>query len=427
MNKYADFIKLAKSEMKPSMGCTEPVAIGLAVSNTCRYLEKPATKIKLKISSNIFKNAFCVKLPNTDESGIKLASALGYLLTKENNDMEIFKGVTPELISKAEALVKDNFVEMEAMKDSRFYIEVLATNEHEKVETLTLDRHDNLVKVEKNGEVILNKLENKPGENSTEEKYMDISKFTVKELIEVAETIDVKDLEFLDECINMNLAASEEGLKKDYGMHIGRTIKRLIEEKTLSDDIVNHVKMVTSAAADMRMGGGPFSAMTIAGSGNQGFQTSLPVIAVASYLKLPREKMLRALFISILVMLRMKCNLGRLSPICGGMLGGTAASAGITWLLGGKLAEIKGAMNNMFSSITGMMCDGAKDGCSAKLCSCSGEAVLAAKYSIAGVRASKTDGIVSEKIEDTMDNVARLSNEGMKEIDMTVIDILSNK
>lgn len=428
MNKYENFIELAKSEMKPSMGCTEPVAIGLAVSNTCVHLEKPATKIKVKISSNIFKNAFCVKLPNTEESGIKLASALGYLLAKENNDMEILKDISPELMSEAKELLKNNFVEIESMPDSRFYIEVLAINETENVKTITLDKHDNLVKVEKNGKIILNKLEEKTEEKSNEKEKIDISKFTVKELVEIAETIDVKELEFLTECINMNVAASEEGFQKDYGMHIGRTIKRLVEEKTLSDDLVNYVKMTVSSAGDMRMGGGSLSAMTVSGSGNQGFQTTLPVIAAAKYLELPREIMLRALFMSILIMIRMKCKLGALSPICGAMLGGTAASGALTWMLGGKsIEEITGAMNNMFANVSGMMCDGAKDGCAAKLCCCSGEAVLSAKYSIAGVRACKTDGIVSEKMEDTIDNIAQLSNEGMKEIDKNVIDILSRK
>jgi len=428
MNKYTDLIKLVKSEMKPSMGCTEPVAIGLAVSNTCRYLEKPATKLKLKISSNIFKNAFCVKLPNTEEAGIKLASALGYLLTKEDNDMEIFKNITNDLVLEAKELLKKGFVETEAIQDSRFYIEVLAINKTEEIRTITLDKHDNLVKVEKNGEVILNKLEEKNEiEDKNKEEKLDISKFTVKELVEIAENIDVKELEFLKECINMNLAASEEGLRKDYGMHIGRTMKRLMEEKTLSNDLVNYVKMIVSSASDMRMGGGPLSAMTVAGSGNQGFQTTLPIIAASKYLKLSHDKSLRALFMSILIMLRMKCKLGRLSPICGAMLGGTAASAGIAWILGGKMEEISGAMQNMFANVSGMMCDGAKDGCSVKLCTCSGESVLSAKYSMAGVRACKTDGIVSEKLEDTIDNIARLSNEGMKEIDMNVIDILSKK
>ena len=120
MNKYIDLIKLVKSEMKPSMGCTEPVAIGLAVSNTCRYLEKSATKLNLKISSNIFKNAFCVKLPNTEEAGIKLASALGYLLTKEDNDMEIFKNITDDLVLKAKELIKNKFVETEAIQTNKF-------------------------------------------------------------------------------------------------------------------------------------------------------------------------------------------------------------------------------------------------------------------------------------------------------------------
>lgn len=427
MEKYLNFIKLVKSEMKPSLGCTEPVAIGLAVSKTCSYLKNHATKIELKISSNIFKNAYCVKLPNTKESGIELAATLGFLLSKEDNDLEIFKNISFELLKEAKEILKKDFIDLKAIRDNRFYIEVVAFNSKEKVKTITIDKHDNMVRVEKNGELIFDKMEKIKNEDNQNESRLEISKFSILELIKIAEEINIEYLDFLEECIEMNLAASKEGLRKDYGVHIGRSIKNLVDKKILCDSLENYVKMTVSSASDMRMGGGPLSAMTIAGSGNQGFQTSLPIIAASKYLKLSREKKLRALFMSILIMLRLKNRLGRLSPICGAMLGGTASSAAIAWLLGGKKEEMLGAMQNMFANISGMMCDGAKDGCSIKLCTCSGEAVLSAKYSIEGVRASGSDGIVSESIEETINNIGRLSSEGMREVDMNVIDILMKK
>ncbi len=419
-DKLIDYVK---SEMKPSMGCTEPVAIGLAVSNTCRYLENPAEKLVLKVSSNIFKNAFCVKIPNTREAGIPLAAALGYLLTKENNTMEIFANVNDKLVEKAYELLNNNFVEMEAMHDTRFYINVIASNAKETVETVTMDKHDNLVKVVKNGKIILDK---EVSENK-EEKDFDISEYTVSELVKTAETIEFDKITFLREARDMNLAASEEGLKNEYGLCTGKRLREMMEKGIIPNDLTNYVKSAVAAAADCRMGGGTYPAMTVLGSGNQGFQTTLPIIATAQFMKYDEEKMLRGMFLSIMLTARQKVMVGRLSPVCGAFLAGASAAATITWMLGGNDEQIHGAMKNIYASIAGMMCDGAKDGCALKLATCAGEAVIAARLALAGTIAEKTDGIVSATVEDSINNIGVLSKVGMAAVDMNVIDILMNK
>ncbi|MEG2929902.1 MAG: L-serine ammonia-lyase, iron-sulfur-dependent, subunit alpha, partial [Oscillospiraceae bacterium] len=401
-----------------------PVAIGLAVSNTCSYLTKPATKLKLKVSSNIFKNAYCVKLPNTSEAGIPLAATLGYLLAKKGNTMEIFSGVNDELIKQAYALIAKDFVSIEAMSSMDFYIEVWAENDTEHLHTLTLDRHDNLVLVEENGAVILDKRVAKGGAVDGD-SY--INECTVKELIGFAKSVDLSEIEFLKAARDMNIIASKQGLAGDYGMNIGRSIEQMTKDGVLPKDLFYYVKMVVSAASDMRMGGGCYSAMTFFGSGNQGFQCTLPVIAACQFLEKDEEATLRAMFMAILITARQKYKVGRLSPVCGATLSGTASSAAICWLLGGSDDQIEGAMRTMYANITGLMCDGAKDGCAMKLCTCSGEAVMAARLSLYGCAASKTDGIVSEKVEDCIDNVARLSQEGMKAVDMNVIEIMMAK
>lgn len=418
-------LETVHGEMQPSMGCTEPVAIGLAVSNTCRYMTEPATKIKLKVSSNIFKNAYCVKIPNTTEAGIPLAVTLGYLLTKQDNTMEIFAGVNDELVKKSYELIKKEFVEIESMSSLQFYIEVWAENDREKVHTLTVDMHDNLVLAEKDGKVIIDKREK--GNSTAKADDFDITEYTVAQLIDLAKTIPLDKIIFLRAARDMNLAASEAGLKGNYGMNIGKSIKKMMDEGILPEDMFYYVKMVVAAASDCRMGGGAYSAMTVLGSGNQGFQATLPAIAVAQYLKKDEETMLRAMFMSILVTIRQKYKVGRLSPVCGATLSGTASAAAITWMLGGDIDQIEGAMRTMYANLTGMMCDGAKDGCAMKLCTCSGEAVMAARLALCGSMASKTDGIVSARVEDCIDNIARLSQEGMKAVDMNVIEIMMAK
>lgn len=417
-------IALVKSEIKPSMGCTEPVALGLAVSNTCRYLKNAPTKITAKISSNIFKNAFSVTIPNTTEAGIPLSITLGYLLTKQDNTMEIFSGVTADLVKQAYALLEHDFVATEIISDTRFYIEVTATNDTETAHTITADLHDNLIFAEVNGIVQLDKRQSTA---STSTEPSEILQLTVKELVEIAKTIDLSELDFLSDLIAMNVTASVEGLKNEYGMKIGKTIKDLTDAGALPKDLYYHVKMTVAAASDMRMGGGAFSAMTVLGSGNQGFQTTLPTIATCEFLEKDDETLYRALFMAIILTIRMKYKVGRLSPICGATISGTASAAVITWLLGGDITQMEGAMQTMFANIAGMICDGAKDGCAMKLSTCSGEAVNAARLARANVMPSKLDGVVCECVEDTIANIARLSQEGMKDIDLNVIDIIMEK
>ncbi len=422
---YEKVLEIVKAEMQPSLGCTEPVAIGLAVSNTCRYLERVAEGIKIKVSSNIFKNAYCVKIPNTEKAGIPLAAALGCILAAQNNDMQMFSAVDAAMVEKAEKLLCNNFVEIEVMSSQRFYIEVWAKNSTEQAHTLTLDRHDNLVLAEKNGKILIESTaQAEQGERYNQE---DIVKYSVKELVQLAESINIKDIEFLQEAAELNMAASHEGLRGNYGMNVGRSISRMIEDGVVPNDLFYHVKMVVAAAADCRMGGGPLVAMAVLGSGNQGFQATLPTIAACNFLKKDNECMLRALFMAITITIRQKYKVGRLSPICGAILSAAASAAVITRLLGGSLEQMEGAMRTMYANITGMMCDGAKDGCAMKLATCSGEAVMAARLALYGSMATSTDGIVSARVEDCIDNVAKLSQEGMKDVDMQVIDIMMSK
>ncbi len=416
-------VALIKAEMKPSMGCTEPVAVGLAVSKTCVYLTKPATHLKLFISSNIFKNAYSVKIPNACKPGIPLAATLGFLLSKPENTMEIFADVNNALVEQAETLIANGFTEIEVLEDSRFYIEVIANNEDETVRTITLDSHENMVKVIKNDEVIKSQEQ----QNQAEDKEFDITSHTIKDLVKIAECIELDKIRFLTEAIDMNYKAADEGFKGDYGLRIGKTIKQQIDDGLFQLDLMYYVKMVVAAACDCRMGGGQLSAMTVLGSGNQGFETILPVAATAKYLHLEEEKTLRAVMMSILITIYIKYHVGRLSPICGATLSGAAASGAIAWLMGGNIDQIEGAIQNMLGNLSGMICDGAKEGCSLKLSNCAGEAVLSAKLSTNNRIIQHTDGIISSNVEDTIRNVAALSKIGMSKVDMNIIDIMQQK
>ncbi len=418
-------IKLIKSEMKPSLGCTEPVAIGLAVSRTCKYLEKPATHLEMHLSSNIFKNAYSVMIPNAGKAGIQLACALGFLLSKPNNTMEIFSEIKNGQVEEAEELVKNGFVEVHVINSSQFYIEVFAMNDTEKAHTVTVDKHDNLVKVEKDGEILMDCTTDLQAAEGTVD--FDITKYTFKDFVQMAETVDIEEIRFLKEAVDMNLRVSEWGMKQKYAMGIGPSLKYLMEKGSLGNDLVTDVKSTVAAACDFRMSGGNGSVMTVLGSGNQGLEATLPVAVVAKHLNCGEEKMLRAEMLGLLITIYIKYHVGRLSPICGATLSGAGSSGAITWLLGGDIDAVSGAVQNMLGCLSGMICDGAKGGCALKLATCAGEAVYSALYALDHSRIQSTDGIISEKVEDTVKNVACLSLEGMAEVDRKIIDIMLHK
>ena len=401
-------INAIKAEMKPSMGCTEPVALALAVSRTCEHLDAPTQKLEMLISSNIFKNAYSVQIPNAGTYGIELACVLGMLLSKPGNTMEICAGIKPEHVEKAKKLVAEGFVHVKVLKSSQFYIECTATDGKDTVHTITEDEHDNLVFCEKNGEVLLDKRVKKEAVESEEkEGTFDVTKHTFSEFYNWANEVDVADLQFIKEAIDINMEIAKKGM--------------------LKADVVTAVRSIPAAAADFRMSGGNGSVMTFCGSGNQGISTTLPMAVFADRMNIPEEKLLRAEFMGMLMIMYMKKYVGRLSPVCGAMLAGTGSAAGMVYMMGGTAAQVSGAVQNMMGSVAGIFCDGAKGGCAVKVAACASEAVYAAMYAMDGSVIGVSDGINSTKAEDTAKNLAKLSHEALDTLDMKVIEIMQTK
>jgi L-cysteine desulfidase len=382
-----------KSEMKPSMGCTEPVAIALAVSRTCELLQKPATHLDMVISSNIFKNAYSVQIPNAGTNGIELACALGHLLSKPGNTMEICAQILPEHVEEAKKLVKEGFVSVKVLPSSEFYIECSAENEAEKAHTITEKAHDNMVFAEKNSEVVLDQRTLSAAESAP--KAFDVTKYTFADFYKWANSVDVKDLAFIKEGIDMNLSIADIGMQKKYALGVGPALKNLAKKGLISNDMIMEIKGLTAAASDFRMSGGNGSVMTFLGSGNQGIETMLPMAIFAKHMNIPEEKLLRAEFLGMLIIMYMKYHVGRLSPICGATLAGAGGAAGMTYMMGGNLEQVSGAVQNLMGGVAGMFCDGAKGGCSLKLSICAGEAVYSAMFAMDDSIIQATDGFIS--------------------------------
>lgn len=420
-------VNAIKAEMKPSMGCTEPVAIALAVSRTCEYLQNPAEKLDMVISSNIFKNAYSVQIPNTGTYGIELACVLGALLSKPGNTMEICADIKPEHVVKAKELVAAGMVSVKVLQSSGFYIECRASNAAGTAHTITQDAHDNMVFCEKNGEVLVDKRTTESVTSVETEGGFDVTAHTFEEFYNWANEIDVEKLDFIKEAIEINMKIAEIGMEKKYAFGVGPTIQNLLDKGLLTENVVTMVRRYPAAAADFRMSGGNGSVMTFCGSGNQGISTTLPMAVFAKYMEISEEKLLRAEFMAMLMIMYMKKHVGRLSPVCGAMVAGTGSAAGMTYMLGGNFEQISGAIQNMMGSVAGIFCDGAKGGCAVKVAACAGEAVYAAMYAMDGSMIGVSDGINSTKAEDTAKNLAKLSHEALGDLDMKVIEIMQNK
>ena len=415
-----------KAEMKPSMGCTEPVAIALAVSRTCEYLSQPAEKLDMVISSNIFKNAYSVQIPNTGTYGIELACALGALLSKPGNTMEICADIKPEHVVKAKEMVAAGVVSVKVLKSRGFYIECVATSGAETAHTITQDAHDNMVYAKKGDEVLVDKRTTE-FVTSEEDDSFKVTDHTFEEFYNWANEVDVAKLDFIKEAIDINMKIAELGMEKKYAFGVGPSIQNLLDKGLLTENVVTMVRRYPAAAADFRMSGGNGSVMTFCGSGNQGISTTLPMAVFAKYMKIPEEKLLRAEFMAMLMIMYMKKHVGRLSPVCGAMVAGTGSAAGMTYMLGGNFEQISGAIQNMMGSVAGIFCDGAKGGCAVKVAACAGEAVYAALYAMDGSMIGVSDGINSTKAEDTAKNLAKLSHEALDTLDMKVIEIMQEK
>lgn len=422
MMDYSVLPGLVRSEIKPSLGCTEPVAICLAAAITAEPLTSPLKELELTLSSSLFKNAYSVKIPNTGRNGIQLAAALGAVIRDPGLELEILGAADEHAVAEATGICENGMVKVRVIEDSEFYLQVRAVSAAETVESLTVGGHTNLVRLTVNGEVKFQKPDDGHGSGNDA-----IRGFTIAGFLEYCETVALDELEFLQEAIDLNQRLAESGLHQSLGLGTAGNLKQLVDAGVIKEDLNINVRMMVAAACDFRMGGGGAAAMSLMGSGNQGIEAMVTVTAAGRYLGADRERILRAVMFSSLTTIYIKSYVGRLSPICGATLSGAAASGAITWLLGGGYIQVANAIQNMFGNLAGMVCDGAKDGCALKLAACASEAVMCAQLAANNIGIKSTDGVISDSVDDTIRNIAQLSNTGMDKTDMSIIDIMLNK
>lgn len=421
-----DHIALLKREVVPAQGCTEPIAVAFAASLAAEQLPAAPLTIELSLSANIIKNALGVGIPGTGMVGIEIAAALGAVVRNSASKLEVLKGFSSEQLERAKALVAQGAVVVSQNPTSeQLYIDArLVTADGHVARVVVCRDHTNVVRVEKDGEVVLDKplsLADTSASGGTG--------LTVDNIYEFATTVPFDDIAFLLEAVEMNSAVSAEGLAHDYGLEVG---KRMGQGSSARGQLLNNMALrliaATAAASDVRMGGCTMSVMTCAGSGNQGLASSLPVIELAHVLGSSDEDLARALAISFLLVIHIKEYMGRLSPLCGsGIAGGTGACCGMTYLQGGNLPEVKCAVNNMLATLQGMICDGAKATCALKIAAGTNAAIMSSTLALADIQPSSMDGIVFADAEQTIAHTGKLVSEGFATTDEAILSIMLAK
>ncbi|NLZ54182.1 MAG: serine dehydratase subunit alpha family protein [Thermoanaerobacteraceae bacterium] len=415
-----NLLNILKDQVTPALGCTEPIAVALAAAKAKEALGSFPGKIEIKVDRNIFKNALAVGIPGTHEKGLHMAVALALVSGKSEYGLEVLKDITPKDILKANEIVKENIINVTiAQNIVGLYVEVEAFSNLEKAKVIIKDKHDNIVMVQKNGQVIFKKVEAAQSQNSLREN---MKKMCIKDFVEFVDRVDIRDLDLVAQGIKMNKKIAEAGMTSKYGKALSSGVS------TQDMDDKAYAKYLTSVASFARMSGYPLPVMSCAGSGNHGLTAILPVVAVGEKKRVYHEEIIRAVTLSLLVTIYVKSHTGTLTPVCGcGVAAGVGASAGIAYILGGNIEQIEGAIKNMIGTLAGIICDGGKPGCAFKLSISVDAAIESAIMALNDVIISSYDGIVDETAEKTVYNLGKVSTEGMATTDEAILGVMLGK
>ena len=412
---YSAYVELLKSELIPAMGCTELIAIAYAAATARDTLGTFPDSAFIEVSGNIIKNAKSVVVPHTGGMrGIDSALIAGLVAGRAEARLEVISRVSPEQIAEMGAK-KQAFPIKVALADTdeAFYIHVVLTLDKDTAEVEIVGRHTNITTIKRNGATVFH------SDNSTTEKEEKIA-LSVEEIVEFADTVDINDVkDVLDRQIAYNMAIAEEGLRNDYGANIGK-----VYLTAYAPDISIKAKAYTAAGSDARMNGCELPVIIVSGSGNQGMTASIPVIVYAREMGASDELLYRALCLSDLITIHVKSGIGTLSAYCGAVAAGAGAGCGVAYLHGGKFREIAHTLVNALAIDSGLICDGAKASCAAKIATAVENGLLGFHLFRQGNQFFGGDGIVKKGVENTIGSIARLAKDGMRQTDKEILNIM---
>ncbi len=416
---YDNCIAILKSELVPAMGCTEPIAIAYAAAKARAVLGKLPETIVARCSGNIIKNVKGVTVPNSGGlKGIDVAAILGAVGGKEDLELEVISQVTEEDRQKTRELLDKGICSCELEEgEENLYIRIYMTAGEDSSMVEIRSKHNHICRIEKNGEVVFSQ------DDLVKEISGDRSLLTVKNILEFADSLNPEDVEeVLGKQIDCNRAISEEGMTGKYGASVGKTLVECV-----GDDVRTRAKAAAAAGSDARMDGCPMPVVINSGSGNQGMTICLPILTYAEEMKVPREKLLRALALANLIAVHEKYYIGSLSAYCGATCAGCAAACGIAYLKGAGYEVISQTIVNAIANIGGMVCDGAKPSCAAKIASAVEAGLMGYELAVREKGFRDGEGLVAGDVEQTIQNLGRMGREGMKSTDVEILNIMIGK
>lgn len=435
--RIAQIIKIVKSEVKPALGCTEPIAVALAVAKSCEIMRENGHNpefLEVEVSANILKNGMGVGIPGTGMVGLDIAASLAMVCGKTKYNLEVLKEIDHKAIVKAQEISSSGNVSISMAKTSKkLYIKAIAKDKDHYASTIIQDQHDNITYFDFDGSILYNdctgsvekdhcKLHEKVESNA----ILDL-KLDVQTIWDFVHEVDYKEIEFILQSVELNKALAKEGIKHEYGLQVGKTIHTNIHKHILGFGLLTNSMAMTAAASDARMAGSILPAMSNTGSGNQGITATLPVVAASETFLSSQEELARALMLSHLVTIHIKGQLGRLSALCGAVVASIGSACGIVYLAEGNYDHVCFAIKNMIGNMTGMVCDGAKIGCALKVASGVSSAVQSVLLAMDNICISENDGIIDRDIEKTIKNLAKIGSTGMQETDDMILKIMVSK
>ncbi len=417
--RYQAYLDILQEELVPAMGCTEPIAIAYAAAKAREALGTAPERAVIEASNNIIKNVKSVVVPNTGNlRGIEASAAAGIASGNAEKALEVLSSIDDSGRERINDFLENNEIVVTEAKNGLVFdltVSVFAGGSSASVQISHY--HTNIVMITKNDEVI---YKNQDCDEVETANLTDRSIMNVRDILDFAESVELKDIEELLQCqIDYNMAIAEAGLKGDWGANIGSVLLEV-----WGDDVKVRAKALAAAGSDARMSGCGLPVVIASGSGNQGITASVPVIEYAKELGSDKETLLRALVVSNLVTIHQKTGIGRLSAYCGAVSAGCGAGAGIAWLHGGRFEEVAHTIVNTLATVSGIICDGAKPSCAAKIASSVEAGILGFYMFEKGQQFYGGDGIVSKGVENTINNIGRLGREGMRETDREIIRIM---
>lgn len=418
---YTNYLNILKSELIPALGCTEPIAIAYASAKAAQLLGEFPDSIEMRLSGNIIKNVKGVTVPNSGGlKGIDIAAVLGAVGGNADKALEVLEEITPEHIQKAKELTELGICSCSLAENvPNLYISAKARKDSHYAEIVIADQHTNIIKMEKDGKLLLKK----ELETVTEPVSVDKSKLTVKDILEFADQVKIEDIEeIIGQQVRLNTAIAQEGLDNNYGAQIGKTLMHV-----WGKSVTTRACARAAAGSDARMGGCSMPVVINSGSGNQGITVSLPVIVYADEWEVSREKLYRSLIVSNLIAIHQKYYIGSLSAYCGAVSAACGAGAGITYMYGGSYQQVSLTIINTLGNVGGIVCDGAKPSCAAKIASSVDAALMAFQLSIQNKSFLPGEGIIKGDVEETIKSMGYIGRVGMRATDTEILNVMIDR